>query len=383
MKTLGKVFFILILSSMFVGLSTGMAQINFGDFEGNLPSFWTKGSVPAGATLTWDKEVFRSLGRSLKITKEATSDSAAWISENANELWAPQLLKDQDIKLGAFVKTENVNTDPQTDDERWWISYTFWDEAGALIGETKLPIDQSVASSSGFVADTNAVAQTILPVDSWTTIIKFVGGKDATGTVWVDDFIFLGRGGAWAGEIWNNSVAYPTGWVDWLQPNGGKDGQYTNGFENTRITDEESYSGMYSLKFDMPFDRVPGDGWVGTKRYLLSSENAAPAGAAILNDISTLSNVSSGDVLRISMWLKASNLVPDSAAAYPGTWSVGVTPLFHSGYRNNDPYDQTGPDMVFTFPPVTEFDWTQFYVDVTVPDDPNLIALAVRCYGSG
>jgi hypothetical protein len=292
--------------------------------------------------LTWDKEVFRSLGRSLKITKEATSDSAAWISENANELWAPQLLKDQDIKLGAFVKTENVNTDPQTDDERWWISYTFWDEAGALIGETKLPIDQSVASSSGFVADTNAVAQTILPVDSWTTIIKFVGGKDATGTVWVDDFIFLGRGGAWAGEIWNNSVAYPTGWVDWLQPNGGKDGQYTNGFENTRITDEESYSGMYSLKFDMPFDRVPGDGWVGTKRYLLSSENAAPAGAAILNDISTLSNVSSGDVLRISMWLKASNLVPDSAAAYPGTWSVGVTPLFHSGYRNNDPYDQTG-----------------------------------------
>jgi hypothetical protein len=37
MKTLGKVFFILILSSMFVGLSTGMAQINsIGDFEGNL-----------------------------------------------------------------------------------------------------------------------------------------------------------------------------------------------------------------------------------------------------------------------------------------------------------------------------------------------------------
>jgi hypothetical protein len=359
------------------------AQINsVGSFEGDLPSYWTKGSEPGGATLTWATDESRSMGRSLKISKSATSDSAAWISENATDVWSPQHLKDVDIHIGAYVKTMNVNTNPATDAERWYISYTFWNETGGLIGETKLPIDQSVANSSGFVADTNGVGQTILPEDSWTTIIKFVGGKDATGTVWADDFIFDGRGDAWAGQNWNTSVGVPTGWNYWLPPIGGNDGRLSNGFENTIVTDEEAYTGLHSLKFDLPFDREPHDAWVGTRRYLLNSENGTATtsfDAALLNDISTLSNVSGGDVLRISMWVKASNLVPDSAAAYPGTWSVGVTPIFHSGYLNNDPYDEIGGnDWVFTFPSVTEFDWTQFYVDVTVPADVNVKSLSVR-----
>ena len=380
MKTLGKLFFILILSSMFVGLSNGFAQINsIGSFEGDLPSYWTKGSE-SGATLTWAKDEFRSMGRSLKIHKPtATADSASWISTNMVDYWSPRHSKDVDIKIGAYIKTMNVNTNPQTDDERWWISYSFWDEAGALIGETKLPIDQSVASSSGFVADTNAVGETILPVEAWTTIIKFVGGKDATGTVWADDFLHVGRGGQWAGQNWNQSVGVPEGWLYWFPPIGGNDGRIENGFENTIVTDEEAYHGLNSLKFDLPFDRIPHDAWVGTKRYLINSESVAPSGTSILNDISTLSGVSGGDVLRISMWLKASSLVPDSAAAYPGTWSVGITPIFHSGYRNNDPYDEIGAhDWVYTFPPVTEFGWTQFYIDVTVPDDPNVKSLSVR-----
>ena len=63
-----------------------------------------------------------------------------------------------------------------------------------------MPIDQSTASSSGWVADTNGIGETILPKDSWKTIIKFVAGKNATGTVWADDFILIGRNGAWAGQ---------------------------------------------------------------------------------------------------------------------------------------------------------------------------------------
>ena len=203
----------------------------------------------------------------------------------------------------------------------------FYDSAGALIGETKLPIDQSTASSSGWIADTNAVGETILPKDSWNTVIKFVAGKNATGTVWADDFILIGRGTEWAGQDWNTSVGVPTGWNYWLPPNGGNDGELSNGFENTVVTSEAAYTGTHSLKFVLPFDREPHDAWVGTRR-------------APLNSIGD--NIKAGDVLRISVWIKASDLVPDSAAAYPGTWSVGITPIFHSGYMNNSAYDEIG-----------------------------------------
>jgi hypothetical protein len=37
-------------------------------------------------------------------------------------------------------------------------------------------------------------------------------------------------------------------------------------------------------------------------------------------------------------------------------------------------------DLVFTFPPVTQFDWTQYYVDVTVPTGVNAKALEVRLH---
>ncbi|HEX2868280.1 MAG TPA: T9SS type A sorting domain-containing protein, partial [Ignavibacteriales bacterium] len=78
------------------------------------------------------------------------------------------------------------------------------------------------------------------------------------------------------------------------------------------------------------------------------------------------------------------HLFPDSAAAFPGTWSVGLTPLFHSGYKNNDPYDEIGSkDLVFAFPTGkqdTAFDWTQYSIDYPVPDDPKVKALSVRIH---
>ncbi len=358
MAGISIVFFTVLVSPVLL-----LADINsIGSFEGDMPSYWTKGSVPGGSTLEWATDASRNMGRSLKITKEVTGDSAAWISENMLDLWSPQHYKDVDIFVGAWVKTENVNVNPANDDEKWYVSYNFYNESGEFIGETKLPIDQSVASSLGWVADTNAVGATILPEDSWKTIIKFVGGKNATGTVWADDFMLYGRDGAWAGQDWNSSVGVPTGWNYWLPPVGGNDGELANGYENTVITDEESYTGLYSLKLDLPFDRAPHDGWIGTKRYQLT-------------------DVSAGDVVRISVWIKASDLVPDSAAAYPGTWSVGITPIFHSGYLSNDSYDEIGAqDLVFKFPAVTSFGWTKYYVDVKVPADANAKALSVRIH---
>ncbi|MCK9212706.1 MAG: hypothetical protein M0P61_17900, partial [Ignavibacteriaceae bacterium] len=50
----------------------------FGSFEQDLPSYWTKGAEPSGATLSWAKDDSHSMGRSLKITKATTSEVAMW-----------------------------------------------------------------------------------------------------------------------------------------------------------------------------------------------------------------------------------------------------------------------------------------------------------------
>src|SRR3989338_7065510 len=342
-----------------------------GQFEGAAPSFWTVGSQPSGSTVTWATDQFRSLGHSLKITKSATSDSAAWISQNMCDIWSPKILKDIDTLVGAYVKTSGVNTSPVTDDQKWYVAYTFYDSAGALIGQTKLPIDQSVATSSGWVADTNAISATTLPKDAWKLIVSFVGGANATGTVWADDFMLYARGGQpWlAGQDWNTSVGVPTGWYYWLPPNGGNDALLENGFENTVVTSEAAHSGLSSLKFNLPADRLTHDDFVGTKRYAL-------------NDTSFNAVITPGDIIRLSVWIKASGLKPDSAAKYPGTGAVGFTPLWFAKYGNNDGYNTVGPgnDYTFVFPQDTAFGWTQYSLDVQVPTGVGATALEVRLH---
>ena len=343
-----------------------LSQINDnGGFESNLPSYWTIGNMPGGTTVTWATDQSRSMGHSLEIIKSAvTTDSAAWVSTNMCDLWSPQNPANVDILVGAYVKTSGVNTNPTSFDQRWYVAYTFYDSAGTLIGSTVLPIDQTVASSSGFVADTNGIGQTILPRASWKTIVSFIAGKNATGTVWAGDFVLYGRNGAWAGQDWNTSTGMPTGWNYWLPPNGGNDGLLNSGFENTVVTTEAFHSGTNSLKFNLPITRAPHDAWVGTLRYPLDA------------------NVHANSVLRISVWVKALGLYPDSARNNPGTWSVGVTPIFHSGYLPASPYDEIGAhDYVFTFPDTAHsFDWTQYTLDITVPTDPNAKNFSVRIH---
>ncbi len=352
-----------------------------GSFESDLPSYWHKGNEPGGAMLEWAKDESRNMGRSLKISKEATAEDAYWESDNMVDFWSDRHFKDVDLKFGVYYKTMNVNTNPTNDDEKWWVSYAFYGETGNLIGEKVFELDQSVAATGGWVADTTDVGEIVLPEDSWTTIIKFVGGKNATGTVWADDFVFYGRDG-WGGQDWNASVGVPTGWIYWLPPSGGNDGVLSRGYENTIVTDETAHSGLHSLKFDLPFDRETGDAFVGTKRFLLNNEEVN-SNAAMANDITALQGIEAGDVLRVSVWVKAENLVPDSAAMYPVTWAVGFTYGFfksndnNAGFNNIDGYPI---DMQFVFPPVTEFDWTQYYIDIEVPDNPEAKCIAIRLH---
>ena len=360
-----------------------------GGFESNLPAFWTKGNEPSGATLTWATDQSVSMGHSLKIDKSSTtSDSASWVSKNMCALWSPTVSPNVDIKLGAWVKTMNVNTNPTSNDEKWWISYTFYDSAGNLIGEQKLPIDQSTATSSDWMADTNDVGETILPKAAWKMIISFVAGKNATGTVWADNFIFYGRNGAWAGQDWNTELGVPTGWYYWLPPNGGNDGMLSNGFENTVVTSEASHSGNNSLKFVMPLNRDSHDGFVGTRRFMMNnSSDYQPLSKTVASkngqmDISKLANVNPGDSIRINVWIKANGLYPDSAAAHPNTWAVGLTPGFFAGNGDNLGYSPVGSqnDYQFQFPSVTSFDWTQYHLDIQVPNDTSAKALEVRLH---
>ncbi|MCH8011426.1 MAG: T9SS type A sorting domain-containing protein, partial [Candidatus Marinimicrobia bacterium] len=37
-------------------------------------------------------------------------------------------------------------------------------------------------------------------------------------------------------------------------------------------------------------------------------------------------------------------------------------------------------DMQFVLPPVTSFDWTQYNLDITVPDDPETRAISIRLH---
>ena len=358
---------------------------NVGGFEATLPSYWNKGNEPTGTTLTWATDQYKSMGHSLEIQKTATGDSASWISENMCDNWAPTITKNVDILLGAYVKTQGVNTNPANDDEKWYVSYSFYDSTGAFIGETKLPIDQSQASSTGWIADTNAIGETILPKDAWKCIVSFVAGKNATGTVWADDFILVGRGGAWAGQTWDTQVGVPTGWYYWLPPVGGNDGQLSAGFENTVVTNEAAHSGQYSLKFVMPIGRETRDGFVGTRRYYFDGRDymTLPKTAKVTTegmDISHLTDVQPGDSIRISVWVKASGLYPDSAAKYPSTWAVGVTPQFFTKMGNNAGFDGSGDDYQFTFPNATSFDWTKYYVDVQIPADTATKGMGVRLH---
>ena len=359
---LGILSIIFFQSAMFA--QSGINDI--GGFEQTLPSYWNMTSAPTGATLTWATDEYRSMGKSLKIEKTTTADSAMWESDNMVDLWSQRHYANVDIKFGMYYMTSGVNTNPVSEDEKWYVTYTFYDSSGAMIGEKKFELDQSVASTGGWVADTTDIGEISLPEDSWKTIIRFVGGKNATGTVWTDDYIFVGRDG-WAGQDWNTAVGVPTGWFYWLPPVGGNDGVLNAGYENTVVTDEYAHTGNYSLKFDIP--EGSHDGFVGTIKYAL--DDAQP-----------------GDVLRISVWIKGANLEPDSAIAVGDPWSVSLTAIYHTTIGNNAGFGDyaASNDIPLQFPYATEFDWRKFSVDVTIPDPPageTARAISVRLHPLG
>jgi hypothetical protein len=122
--------------------------------------------------------------------------------------WSPTHAADIDWRIGAWVKTENVNTSPANDDARWYLKWEFYNQAGTFIGR-RCCGRSSVAHSGGWIADTNTVETILRRILAWQSSM-LSRGKDATGTIWWS-FIMESRG-AWAGNMQNETLICPAGW---------------------------------------------------------------------------------------------------------------------------------------------------------------------------
>ncbi|MGC8654491.1 MAG: T9SS type A sorting domain-containing protein, partial [Candidatus Kryptoniota bacterium] len=334
-------------------------------FESGKPALWHPVVGNSGATLSWATDQYHSASHSLKIVKTSTGTGAAmWQSDNMVRYWTARIYGGIDIKLGAYVMTQNVNTNPANQDGQWYIQYTFLDSAGAMIGGQPfiLPIPQSSASTGGWVADTNGVGTVILPKDAWSLVVSVVGGKNATGTVWVDDFMFLGRNNQWAGEMFNQALEADDGWFYW-EPNGLVAGPVywpSAIFSGSGVTNEAAHTGSYSFKLNAPVGRQPGE-IVWISKFIPIPPNSA------------------GKKYVLSAWVKTKGINLDSLKnnsayriGFTWTWMKGVNDTA-TGWN-----EDKAEDYQFTLPAAdTATDWTQYATIITVPDN-NVTSVSVR-----
>ena len=350
------VFAVLFFSFLFAQNENNL--LTNGSFEVEGPYRWNA-EEGAGATLTWATDDTHTGLQSLKIEKTGTGEMSRWLSDNQVRYWVTEIGSGVDIKVGAWVKTEDVNTDPADEDEKWQLKFWFFDEDDDLIGGVPfiLDIDQSQASRDWY-ADTNAVGSLNLDVAAKKLLISAEAGPNATGTVWFDSFIFIGRDG-WAGQNWNGFVTATEGWQYWIAPSGGNDGQ--SHFTDFGITDEHAHTGDYSLKLHAPEGRPVGE-WVW-----FSETIGIPAG-------------SEGKQYVLSAWVRTEDIIPDSvfnpeyALGFTWTWH---TDMFEDGGGWNE---VAGADYRFVLTRETT-GWTQYQAIMTVPrDDVEAVSVRLRSW---
>ncbi len=280
---------------------------------------------------------------------------ARWISGNQVRYWVSEIASGVDIKVGAWVKTSGVNTSPATEAEKWQLKYWFYNATGALIGGAPfvLDLDQSAASTAWY-ADTNGVGSLILPEAATRLEISAEAGANATGTVWFDNFIFVGRG-AWAGQNWNGFVEADSGWQYWIAPSGGNDGETL--FPGSGVTTEEARTGNYSLKVTAPMGRSSGE------LVWFTETVPIPAGSA-------------GKQYVLSAWLKTTQIEADSV--FNASYTLGFTWTWHTQmFADAGGWNEhSSGEYRFVLNKASQ-DWTQYQLIITVPDDA-VEAVSVR-----
>jgi hypothetical protein len=333
----------------FAPLSDEDLMADIGTFSTGKPHFWNAESGNSGATLTWATDEAHAPPYSLKIEKPSTgSEGARWISDGQVRYWNPKVPEGEDIKVGVYVKTEGVNTDPQNEDEKWQMKIWFYDADGGLIGDQPfvLDIDQSVASRDWY-ENTNEEGTLILPEEAEEWYISVEAGPNATGTVWFDTFIFHGRE-AWAGGPWNQFVNADEGWFYWIHEWAPYMPAITAG-----VTTEEARTGDYSLKVEAPEGRSTGE------LVWISETVEIPKG-------------SEGKLYVLSAWVKTEGVEPDSI--FNDAYAVGFTATWHPmmfddmkglGWEMESSYDYPA----FYLRKESEDEWRQIVAVYSVPSD--------------
>jgi len=336
------------------GLAQDTNILPNGGFESGSPSLW---NAEAGtATLTWATDQIHGGTHSLKIEKVATGSTARWLSGNNVRYWVDNIPMGVDIKLGSWVKTSGVNTNPANDDARWQLKFYFYDINGILIGGVPfvLNVDQTVATRDWY-ADTNGVATVNLPETAYALEMGAEAGPNATGTVWFDDFIFVGRAGAWAGQNWNGFVDADSGWQYWIAPGGGNNG--LTYFPGSGVTTDQARTGLSSLKITAPAGRASGE------LIWFTETVAIPANSA-------------GKKYVLSAWVKLDENIRDSV--FNPSYALGFTWTWHTEmFSDGGGWNEFGSgEYRFVLNNDTQ-DWTQYQVIITVPDN-SVQAVSVR-----
>ncbi|HLP17127.1 MAG TPA: T9SS type A sorting domain-containing protein, partial [Bacteroidota bacterium] len=180
---------------------------------------------------------------------------------------------------------------------------------------------------------------------------------NATGTVWFDNFIFVGRTD-WAGQNWNGFADADSGWQYWIAPNGGNDGK--SFFPGSGVVQDSAnaHSGKYALKITAPVGRDNGE--------LIFFTETVPIPAN-----------SKDKQYVLSAWVKTSGIKKDSILN--ADYALGFTWTYHTGLFG----DATGflelgggGDMRFALKD-TSSGWTQYSVLITIPNN-DVRAISVR-----
>lgn len=208
-----------------------------GDLETVEPGFWNAMNAGVGnSSLMWDMENGRNGGRCLKIEKPETgADAVYWKSENNAQLYWNSAKAERLYNLGAHIKTDGVNTNPATDDEKIGALFEFY-AGGTLITSEFVPIDQSAAATDWTEYTSGlAIGAGDDPNEMYVTLWM---GKDATGTVWFDD-VSCGTD-PWAMGLFNGNMETPKGWMEWHATIDGADQAFCN------TVNDVSYEGDWS-----------------------------------------------------------------------------------------------------------------------------------------
>ncbi len=357
-----KSFYLVLLAIIFRGvlLSQYVNVLRNGGFESGNPALFVARGV-SGAVLEWATDASRSRDYSLKITKGVTSQAVYWESQNMCTYWAPFIFPGKELVLGGYVKTSGVNVNPQNDDQRFYIEFSFYDRFDNLIGGQPVRVYVPQGSSSVDWTRVENDITVVLPDTAYKLIVKLVGGKDATGSVWFDDLFLYGRkpdGWDWVGSLFNNSFNANDGWFYWW-----KDFELgTNQYIVATVSSEASYSGSKSLKlaeWDWDSDEVV---WI--------------------SDIYELPVKGKGKKYVLSAWVKIDSLIPDSllnpsyAIGFTWTWHTRVVGP-NTGWNEKRAEDYKFDLKFMKDQGLSRLGWTQFATVITVPDD-DVVGVSVR-----